>query len=172
MLPPVQRRGIYVAIFWSEKFRTEIWRGGGRVRPLPRHATWKDPTPRDTEAMSFLPVSENEEFGSKSFAINIGLRNLPHFGRTLINLLEKAGLRRMRFHDLRPTFASLLLQNQESLTYAKNPLGNARFKKTVDVYGLMVPGSNQQAVNRSLALDVLTFRNRPRREHSGLLPGN
>ena len=39
-----------------------------------------------------------------------------HFSRCL----EKAGLRRIRFHDLRHTFASLLLQNRESLAVMKS----------------------------------------------------
>ncbi len=34
-------------------------------------------------------------------------------------LLEKAQLRRVRFHNLRHTFASLLLQNGESPVYVK-----------------------------------------------------
>ena len=46
--------------------------------------------------------------------------------------LEKAGLRRIRFHDLRHTFASLLIQNGESLAYVKDQLGHSSIKMTVD----------------------------------------
>lgn len=62
--------------------------------------------------------------------------------------LEKAGLRHIRFHELRHTFASLLIQNKESLTYVKEQLGHSSIKITVDVYGHLVPGANRQAVNR------------------------
>ena len=62
--------------------------------------------------------------------------------------LQKAGLRRIRFHDLRHTFASLLLQNRESLAYVRDQLGHSSIKMTVDVYGHLVPGSNRQAVNK------------------------
>ena len=62
--------------------------------------------------------------------------------------LEKAGLRRIRFHDLRHTFSSILIQNGEPLTYVKEQLGHSSIKITVDVYGHLVPGSNRQAVNR------------------------
>jgi integrase len=62
--------------------------------------------------------------------------------------LTKAGLRRIRFHDLRHTFASLLIQNGESLAYVKDQLGHASIKMTVDVYGHLVPGANREAVNR------------------------
>jgi integrase len=44
--------------------------------------------------------------------------------RKLFNLLlTDAKLRRLRFHDLRHTFASLLLQNGESPAYVKDPDG-------------------------------------------------
>ncbi|HEY2933546.1 MAG TPA: site-specific integrase [Acidobacteriota bacterium] len=62
--------------------------------------------------------------------------------------LEKAELRRIRFHDLRHTFASLLIQAGEPLAYIKDQLGHASIKMTVDVYGHLVPGANRQAVNR------------------------
>jgi len=68
--------------------------------------------------------------------------------RHFFRCLTKAGLRHIRFHDLRHTFASLLIQNGESLAYAKEQLGHSSIKMTVDVYGHLVPGANRQAVNR------------------------
>ncbi len=62
--------------------------------------------------------------------------------------LQAASLRQIRFHDLRHTFASLLLQNGESLAYVKEQMGHSSIKVTVDVYGHLVPGANRQAVNR------------------------
>lgn len=72
--------------------------------------------------------------------------------RFFLRCLEKAGLRRIRFHDLRHTFASLLIQNGESLAYVKDQLGHSSIKMTVDVYGHLVPGANRAAVNRLPAL--------------------
>jgi integrase len=63
-------------------------------------------------------------------------------------ILVDAGLRRVRFHDLRHTFASLLLQNGESLTYVKEQMGHSSIQVTVDIYGHLVPGGNRQAVNK------------------------
>ena len=57
-------------------------------------------------------------------------------------------LRRTRFHDLRHTFESLLIQNGDSLAYVKDQPGHSSIKMTVDVYGHLVPGANRQAVNR------------------------
>jgi integrase len=65
-----------------------------------------------------------------------------------IRCLVKAKLRRIKFHDLRHTFASLLIQNDESLAYVKEQLGHSSIKTTVDAYGHLVPGANRQAVNR------------------------
>jgi len=60
--------------------------------------------------------------------------------RYFYKCLEKAGLRRIRFHDLRHTFATLLLQNGESLAYVKDQLGHSSIRMTVDTYGHLVPG--------------------------------
>jgi len=50
--------------------------------------------------------------------------------------------RRVRFHDLRHSFASQLIQNGESLAYVKDQLGHASISTTVDIHGHLVPGSN------------------------------
>ena len=63
-------------------------------------------------------------------------------------LIEKSDLPHFRFHDIRHTFASLLLQQGESLHYVKEQMGHASIQTTVDVYGHIVPGSNRKAVNR------------------------
>jgi hypothetical protein len=63
-------------------------------------------------------------------------------------LLEKAELRRIRFHDLRHTYASLLIAQGESLAYVKDQLGQSSIKITVDLYGHLVPGANRGAVER------------------------
>jgi integrase len=62
--------------------------------------------------------------------------------------LDRAGLRRIRFHDLRHTFASLLLANGESLVYVKEQMGHESIKVTVDIYGYLVPGANKAAVDK------------------------
>ena len=68
--------------------------------------------------------------------------------RVFHKALAKAGLRRIRIHDLRHTFASLLIQNGESLAYVKDQLGHHSIQITVDTYGHLVPGANRQAVDR------------------------
>jgi integrase len=63
-------------------------------------------------------------------------------------ILVDAKMRRIRFHDLRHTFASLLLQNGESLTYVKDQMGHSSINVTVDIYGHLVPGGNRAAVDK------------------------
>jgi integrase len=59
--------------------------------------------------------------------------------------------------SFRHTFVSLLLQNQEPLTYVKDQLGHASIKMTVDACGHLVPRSNRQAVNRLPTLDKVVL---------------
>ena len=62
--------------------------------------------------------------------------------------LHRAGLRHVRIHDLRHTFASLLIQQGESLAYIRDQLDHHSIKITVDTYGYLVLGRNRQAVDR------------------------
>jgi integrase-like protein len=50
--------------------------------------------------------------------------NLRH--RVFYKVLAKAGLRRVRFHDLRHTFASLLIAQGESLAYVRDQSTSGR----------------------------------------------
>ncbi len=76
---------------------------------------------------------------------NLDAANVRH---VLKRILEKAELRHIRIHDLRHTFASLLIQNGESLAYVRDQMGHASITLTVDTYGHLVPGSNRAAVDR------------------------
>jgi integrase len=68
--------------------------------------------------------------------------------RVFKRVLVKAGIREIRLHDLRHTFASLLLTMGQSPVYVKEQLGHSSIKMTVDVYGHLIPSSNRDAVNR------------------------
>ena len=51
-------------------------------------------------------------------------------------------------HDIRHTYASLLIQAGESLAYVRDQLGHHSISVTVDIYGHMTPGGNIDALNR------------------------
>jgi hypothetical protein len=66
--------------------------------------------------------------------------NLFHYH--FLPCLEHAGLPRFRFHDLRHTFGSLLIQDGASLAYVKDQMGHSSIQITVDTYGHLIPGAN------------------------------
>ena len=66
--------------------------------------------------------------------------NLFHYH--FLPCLELAGLRRFRFHDLRHTFGSLLIQDGASLANVKDQMGHSSIQITVDTYGHLIPGAN------------------------------
>jgi integrase len=68
-------------------------------------------------------------------------------------VLAKAGIRKIRLHDLRHTFGSLLLQNGASIVHVKEEIGHSSIQVTVDTYRHLIPGANVCFGNR---LDQLT----------------
>lgn len=68
--------------------------------------------------------------------------------------LSRAGLRKIRIHDLRHTFASLLINQGENLKYVQQQLGHASITTTVDRYGHLMPDAHMDACNR---LDGVVF---------------
>ena len=64
-------------------------------------------------------------------------------------VLRKAGLRDIRYHDLRHTYASQLLAQGEPVTYVSRQLGHANPQITFKVYAHWIPNNSQRkAVNR------------------------
>jgi integrase len=62
--------------------------------------------------------------------------------------IAKAGLDKIRIHDLRHMYASLLIEAGESLAYIRDQLGHHSISFTVDIYGHLTPGGNKDAVDR------------------------
>jgi integrase len=62
--------------------------------------------------------------------------------------LRRAGLRKIRFHDLRHTYASLLIANKEEPKRIQTLLGHSSIKITFDVYGHLMPNVADGVVDR------------------------
>jgi len=63
-------------------------------------------------------------------------------------VLEKAGLRNIRIHDIRHSYASLLLSAGVSPVYVKEQLGHTNISMTVDIYGHWIRSTDRGAVNK------------------------
>jgi integrase len=73
--------------------------------------------------------------------------NIYH--RDLKRVRERAGLSpTFRFHDLRHTFATLMLSNRESLNVVQEILGHSQASVTLDVYGHVLPNHQKEAIRR------------------------
>ena len=70
--------------------------------------------------------------------------------------LDRAELRHVRFHDIRHSFASILVQQGESLAYVKEQMGHSSISVTVDIYGHLEPGADRDEVNK-LDDDVVAY---------------
>ena len=62
--------------------------------------------------------------------------------------LKKAGIERIRFHDLRHTFASLLIEQGENIKYIQTQLGHSSPTVTLDVYAHLMRPCNQESARR------------------------
>src|SRR5947199_6041691 len=68
--------------------------------------------------------------------------------------LRRAGLRHIRFHDLRHTYASLLIAQGAHPKYIQAQLGHASIQTTLDRYGHVMPEIHQAEARK---LDRLVF---------------
>ena len=60
--------------------------------------------------------------------------------RSFEGALRRAGVRKIRFHDLRHSYASLMIFQGEHPKYIQSQMGHASVSVTMDVYGhLMNP---------------------------------
>jgi integrase len=124
-----------------------------------------DLSPRACEALRAHRASQAEEkIGAGAdyqdldlvFATEKG-HSLDHWNvkrRVFEPALEAAGLRRIRFHDLRHTCASLSLARGENPKYIQKQLRHASIEMTFDTYGHLFPEAAQQAVEK---LDGMIF---------------
>ena len=62
--------------------------------------------------------------------------------------LTAAGLRQVRFHDLRHTFASLLIQQGANVKYIQQQLGHGSISITLDIYSHLFHGDHRHHVHQ------------------------
>jgi integrase len=62
--------------------------------------------------------------------------------------LEKAELPKMRFHDLRHTYASLMIEQGENIKYIQTQLGHSSPTVTLDDYAHLMTSVNHESAKR------------------------
>ncbi|MEP7152878.1 MAG: site-specific integrase [Nitrospira sp.] len=62
--------------------------------------------------------------------------------------LEKADIRKVRFHDLRHTFVSLLIKQGAHPKYIQEQAGHSSIQVTMDTYGHLFRSQNREWVNK------------------------
>jgi len=75
--------------------------------------------------------------------INHGNMRKRHF----YPAMRAAGIANIRFHDLRHTYASLLIEQGENIKYIQSQLGHASPVVTLNVYAHLMKSINQEAPN-------------------------
>ena len=92
--------------------------------------------------------------------------------RVFYKALEKAGLRRVRIHDLRHTYATLRISKGDNIADVSKQLGHHSVKFTMDIYYHWVPGGSKSEVD---GLDDLrsgaTIRNLSATKEKGISRG-
>ena len=63
-------------------------------------------------------------------------------------LLSRAGIRRVRFHDLRHTWVSLLIHTGAHAKYIQEQAGHGSIQVTMDTYGHLFPSGNRGFVSK------------------------
>jgi integrase len=86
--------------------------------------------------------------GTPHHAPNIGLRALKP-------ALERAGLQPVRWHDLRHTFASLLIAGGANITFVSRQLGHTSSQITLGIYAHLLDGDEQARRSREMLQEML-----------------
>src|SRR5215469_15148559 len=87
------------------------------------------------------------------FARPDGTRHDPDvISQTFERLVAKAGLRRIRFHDLRHTHATLALQAGVHAKVVQERMGHSSINVTIDLYSHAIPAMQEDAADRIAAL--------------------
>jgi integrase len=77
-----------------------------------------------------------------------GFMDVNNWRRRVFNkALDKAGLRRIRIHDIRHTYATLRIAKGDNLADVSNQLGHHSVKLTMDIYYHWAPGKKKSEID-------------------------
>jgi integrase len=87
-------------------------------------------------------------FGTPEHAAHLGLRALRP-------ALQRAGLRPVRWHDLRHTFASLLIAGGANITFVSRQLGHTSSQVTLGIYAHLLDREEQARRTREMLQEMV-----------------
>lgn len=100
--------------------------------------------------------SYNKEYVDYVFVNEIGDIITPDYvSRHFNDILEKTGMRHIRFHDLRHTAASMLLANGVSMKEIQEWLGHSDFSTTANIYSHLDYNSKLVSANTMLEHTII-----------------
>jgi integrase len=95
---------------------------------------------------------------------SLNIENVPY-------VPQKAGLRKIRVHDLRHTYATLRITKGDNVADVSKQLGHHSVKFTMDIYYHWIPGGNKSEVDGLDDQEIgcnhpQPIRNQQKRDHS------
>ena len=135
---------------------------GERTFGLPELAVWALKAQRAQQARERLAAGSRWQGEGLVFTAEDG-RPVPwrSLGAAFVRAQARAGVRRRRFHDMRHSFATLLLEAGEEVAVISKMLGHADYATTVNVYSHLSTEPSRVAAAR---IDALLKRREIREE--------
>lgn len=119
-----------------------------RSIPLPESSRVALLSHRDRQELERLAVGESWQASGLVFTTSVGTVVEPRNpSRTFEQLVQRSGVRRVRFHDLRHTCASLLLAQGVSPRVVMDVLGHSQLSITMDLYSHVMPSALRYAAD-------------------------
>jgi len=122
--------------FYEPKTKTSKRRVDVPPQTMKQFKEWNLACP----ANDFDLVFPNES-GKPMSALNM-------YNRKYLPALRKARLNKIRFHDLRHTWASLLIDQGENIKYIQKQMWHSSINMTMDTYGHLMKDVNKEAASR------------------------
>jgi len=118
--------------------------GGQDVSPKSPHSIRRIPLSPALEETLRSVDSEAANARNASYIFNFNPDNFVK--REFKPALKKAGVRRIRFHDLRHTFAALMISRGANPKFLQEVMGHESFSTTMNLYGHLYPTEHREVI--------------------------
>jgi integrase len=152
------RRGELLALQWGDvdwnrrklRVRRTLYRGTFTRPKTPNAVRDVDLSPRTVETLRlcqimYPPLASDLVFRTRDDH-PLDPDNLVK--RVFRPTLARAGIRRIRFHDLRHTYATLLINQGANIKYISKQMGHASVQITLDRYGHLLPDTGREEMQK------------------------